>query len=59
MEAPHRRKFPRPTGSLSKGSKVVSERAGHANVGETVAIYAAFPPNMQSEVGKKVDAWLA
>jgi integrase len=38
--------------------KVVSERAGHANVNVTMAIYAAFLPNMQGEVGKKVDAWL-
>jgi hypothetical protein len=36
----------------------VSERAGHANVNVTMAIYAAFLPNMQGEVGKKVDAWL-
>ena len=36
--------------------EVVSERAGHANL--TMAIYAVFLPNMQGEVGKKVDAWL-
>ncbi len=38
--------------------KVVSERAGHANVNVTMGVYAAFLPNMQGEVGKKVDAWL-
>src|SRR5215813_6358379 len=29
--------------------KIVSERAGHANVSITLAIYAAFIPNMQTE----------
>jgi len=39
--------------------KVVSERAGHSSVNVTMLVYAAFLPNMQSEVGKKVDAWFA
>ncbi len=38
--------------------KVVSERAGHANVNVTLGVYAAFTPTMQGEVAKAVDAWL-
>jgi hypothetical protein len=39
--------------------KVVSERAGHFTMKVTMEVYAAFLPNMQGEVSKKVDAWLA
>ena len=38
--------------------KVVSERAGHANVGVTLGVYAAFIPNMQADAAKGVDQWL-
>jgi integrase len=38
--------------------KVVSERAGHANVNITLGVYAAFTPTMQGEVARRVDAWL-
>jgi integrase len=38
--------------------KVVSERAGHANVNVTLGVYAAFTPTMQGEVAKTVDGWL-
>src|SRR5262249_2917097 len=34
--------------------KVVSERAGHASVSTTLAVYAAFIPNMQSEAAAGV-----
>ena len=35
--------------------KVVSERAGHANVNTTLTKYAA---NMQADAALRVDAWL-
>lgn len=38
--------------------KVVSERAGHASVGTTLSVYAAFVPTMQADAAKGVDAWL-
>jgi integrase len=38
--------------------KVVSERAGHTNVSTTLAVYAAFIPNMQREAAAGVDTWL-
>jgi integrase len=38
--------------------KVVSERAGHANVAITLSVYAAFIPNMQADAAKGVDQWL-
>jgi integrase len=38
--------------------KVVSERAGHANVSITLAVYAAFIPNMQADAAAGVDTWL-
>jgi integrase len=38
--------------------KVVSERAGHANVSTTLSVYAAFIPNMQADAAAGVDAWL-
>jgi len=38
--------------------KVVSERAGHANVGITLLVYAAFIPNMQADAAAGVDRWL-
>ncbi len=38
--------------------KVVSERAGHANVNTTLAVYAAYIPNMQTDAALRVDAWL-
>jgi hypothetical protein len=38
--------------------KVVSERAGHANVSVTLEKYAAYIPNMQADVASGVDAWL-
>ncbi len=38
--------------------KIVSERAGHASVSVTLAIYAAFIPNMQADAARGVDAWL-
>ena len=38
--------------------KVVSERAGHANINMTLAVYAAYIPNMQADAATRVDAWL-
>ena len=38
--------------------KVVSERAGHANVNITLGVYAAYIPNMQADAAHRVDAWL-
>jgi integrase len=38
--------------------KVVSERAGHANVSITLSVYAAFIPTLQADAAKGVDAWL-
>jgi integrase len=38
--------------------KVVSERAGHANITTTLNVYAAYVPNMQADVALRVDAWL-
>jgi integrase len=38
--------------------KIVSERAGHASVAITLAIYAAFIPNMQADAAAGVDTWL-
>lgn len=38
--------------------KVVSERAGHANVNTTLSVYAAYIPNMQTDAALRVDAWL-
>jgi integrase len=38
--------------------KVVSERAGHASVSITLAVYAAYIPNMQADAAMRVDAWL-
>jgi integrase len=38
--------------------KVVSRRAGHANVSITLSVYAAYVPSMQSDVALRVDAWL-
>jgi integrase len=38
--------------------KVVSERAGHANVTTTLGVYAAYIPNMQADAAHRVDAWL-
>ena len=38
--------------------KVVSERAGHANVNTTLTVYAAYIPNMQTDAALRVDAWL-
>lgn len=38
--------------------KVVSERAGHANVSITLNVYAAYIPNMQADAALRVDAWL-
>jgi integrase len=38
--------------------KVVSERAGHANVTITLGVYAAYIPNMQADAALRVDAWL-
>jgi integrase len=38
--------------------KVVSERAGHANASITLAVYAAFVPNMQADAAAGVDTWL-
>jgi integrase len=37
--------------------KVVSERAGHANVNITLNTYAAYIPNMQADAALRVDAW--
>lgn len=38
--------------------KVVSERAGHANVSVTLSVYAAFVPTLQADAAAGVDAWL-
>src|SRR6516165_10317663 len=38
--------------------KIVSERAGHASVSTTLAVYAAFIPNMQADAAADVDRWL-
>ena len=38
--------------------KVVSERAGHANINITLAVYAAYIPSMQADAALRVDAWL-
>jgi integrase len=38
--------------------KVVSERAGHANIKITLETYAKYLPNMQMEAAVKVNAWL-
>jgi integrase len=38
--------------------KVVSERAGHANVSTTLSVYAAFIPNMQANAAAGIDTWL-
>jgi integrase len=38
--------------------KVVSERAGHANVSITLSTYAAFIPTLQADAAAGVDAWL-
>jgi integrase len=38
--------------------KVVSERAGHANVSITLSVYAAFIPTLQADAAKGVDMWL-
>jgi integrase len=38
--------------------KVVSERAGHANVSITLSVYAAFVPTLQADAAAGVDVWL-
>jgi integrase len=38
--------------------KVVSERAGHANINITLSVYAAYLPSMQTDAALRVDAWL-
>ncbi len=38
--------------------KVVSERAGHANINVTLSVYAAYIPSMQADAALRVDAWL-
>jgi integrase len=38
--------------------KVVSERAGHANVNITLSVYATYIPSMQADAALRVDAWL-
>jgi integrase len=38
--------------------KVVSERAGHASVNITLAVYSAYIPSMQADAAHRVDAWL-
>jgi integrase len=38
--------------------KVVSERAGHANINITLSVYAACLPSMQADAARRVDAWL-
>ena len=38
--------------------KVVSERAGHANVSITLSVYAAFIPTLQADAAAGVDQWL-
>jgi hypothetical protein len=38
--------------------KVVSERAGQANVNIILGVYAAYLPNMRADAALQVDAWL-
>jgi integrase len=38
--------------------KVVSERAGHASVGITLAVYTAFLPSLQDAAAEVVNTWL-
>lgn len=38
--------------------KVASERAGHASINITLAVYAAYIPSMQADAALRVDAWL-
>jgi hypothetical protein len=38
--------------------KLVSERAGHANISVTLSVYAAFLPSLQDKAAEGVDAWL-
>lgn len=38
--------------------KVVSERAGHANVNITLNTYAAYIPNMQADAALRINSWL-
>jgi len=38
--------------------KVVSERAGRANVSITLSVYAAFVPTLQEDAAAGVDKWL-
>ena len=38
--------------------KVVSERAGHANIAITLSTYAAYIPSMQADAALRVDGWL-
>jgi integrase len=38
--------------------KIVSERAGHANVSTTLAKYAAYIPTLQADAAAGVDNWL-
>ena len=38
--------------------KVVSERAGHASVGITLGVYAAFIPTLQADAATRIDSWL-
>jgi integrase len=38
--------------------KVVSERAGHANVAITLSVYATFVPTLQADAAAGVDTWL-
>ncbi len=37
--------------------KVVSERAGDANINITLSVYAAYIPSMQADAAVRVDAW--
>ena len=38
--------------------KIVSERAGHSSISTTLAVYAAYIPNMQADAAAGVDTWL-
>jgi integrase len=38
--------------------KIVSERAGHANISITLSVYATFLPNLQDKAAEGVDDWL-
>jgi integrase len=38
--------------------KVVAERAGHASVNITLAVYAAYIPSLQADAALRVDAWM-